>query len=276
MIELTNISKHFGKIIALENINLKVEQGNIVGLIGPNGSGKTTLIKIIVGTLRPTSGSVRVMGLDPIKSRRKIYKRIGYMPQDYALHEDLTARENVEFFAKIYGLKDFKGRVEEVLKFVEIEDRADDPVWSFSGGMKRRVSFAISMVHDPDILFLDEPTAALDPNLRRKFWEYFYNLKSRGKTIFVSSHLMEEAQMCDYLAILYKGKLLAYDTPRNILSLGKFRIKLNIDGREEEFESQNKPENIAELLKKINFESVRSVDFESDNLDSIILNLLRS
>ncbi len=275
LIDINGVGKVFGNIVALENINLSIEGGNIVGLIGPNGSGKTTLIRIIVGTLKPTYGNVRVYGLDPLKNREKIYGKIGYMPQDFALYEDLTARENLEFFARIYGIKDYKKRVDEVLRFVELENRADYPVWSFSGGMKRRVSFAIAIVHNPGILFLDEPTAALDPNLRRKFWEYFGRLKSEGKTIFVSSHLMEEAQMCDRLAILYRGKLLAYDTPRNILTFGKFRIKVKTPEGEETFETANSPDKIAEMLKSLDFKNAEYVDFDYDNLDSILLELLK-
>ncbi|MEO0224136.1 MAG: ABC transporter ATP-binding protein [candidate division WOR-3 bacterium] len=215
MILVNNLTKFYGTFKALDNVSLKIESGTIFGLIGPNGSGKTTFIKLLVGSLKPSYGEIKVFDLEPVKERSKLIKIIGYMPQDFALYEDLSVEENIKFFAKLHSVKDY----EWVIEFAELENKRNVEVYKLSGGLKRRVSFACSIVHNPTLLFLDEPTAALDPHLREKFWNYFLRLKEEGKTIFVSTHLMDEAFKCDLLGLIYKGKMLIVDKPENILKI---------------------------------------------------------
>ena len=198
-------------------VDLSVGRGEVFGLVGPNGAGKTTLIKGLVGALRPSGGTARVMGLNPLEDRAELRQRIGYMPQGPALYEDLTARGNVGFFGAAHRTPDLKKKVDEVMHFTDLLRRADDPVHTFSGGMKRRVSLACALVHRPEVIFLDEPTAAVDPQLRSRFWKTFRELAGEGTTLFISTHLMDEAMLCDRIAILLKGRIIADDTPRSIL-----------------------------------------------------------
>ena len=190
-VETRGLRKTYGgRVEALRGIDLTVGQGEIFGLIGPNGAGKSTLIRTLVGALRPTAGSVAVLGLDPLGDRWELRRRIGYMPQELALYEDLSAWRNVEFFAAAHRSDRVEGMVGEALELVDLLDRAQDPVRTLSGGMKQRVSLACALAHQPDLLFLDEPTSGIDPELRATFWDSFRNLARRGVTVIVSTHLV--------------------------------------------------------------------------------------
>jgi ABC-2 type transport system ATP-binding protein len=169
-IEINNLSKNYGKLKAIKNMDLVVPKGSIYGLVGPNGAGKTTLIKVLVGSLRPSTGLTKVLGLDPLKDKWKLRRKIGYMPQSAALYDDLTARDNIMFFGKAQDVPDLKKKTEEILSFAELNSRADDRVGTFSGGMKKRVSLCCALIHTPEIIFLDEPTAAVDPHLKVQSW----------------------------------------------------------------------------------------------------------
>jgi ABC-2 type transport system ATP-binding protein len=208
-IRVEGLSKRYGKVEALGGVDIRVPEGTVFGLVGPNGAGKTTLIKALVGALRPSGGEVRVLGLEPLKERTELRQQIGYMPQFSALYEDLSARDNVEFFGAAHATPELRKRTAEVLGFTDMTARAKEPVYKLSGGMKRRVSLACALVHRPRILFLDEPTAAVDPNLRSRLWKTFRRLAEGGTTLFVSTHLMDEAMLCDRVAILRRGKIIA-------------------------------------------------------------------
>jgi len=205
-IESQGLSKRFGPIEALRDVALAVPTGQTYGLLGPNGSGKTTLIRLIAGLLRPTAGSLTVLG-ESMPSRR-ILAEIGYMPQTAALYQELTVRENLSFFARIYGVPPVSA-VNEVLELVGLAERAGSPVYTLSGGMRQRTSLACALVHRPCLLLLDEPTVGLDPPLRVAFWQHFHRLNREGVTIIVSSHVMDEAERCDRLLLLRGGRILA-------------------------------------------------------------------
>jgi ABC-2 type transport system ATP-binding protein len=275
-IEINNVSKNYGKFNALKQISLNVPKGCIFGLLGPNGAGKTTLIKAIAGALKPTLGSATVLGLDPLKNRWEIRKKIGYMPQTSSLYGDLSARQNISFFGKAQGIKNLEGEVNRILEFTELSNRADDRVRNFSGGMQKRVSLACALIHQPEILFLDEPTAAVDPHLKLRTWEMFSQLSKRGVTIFVSTHLMDEALKCDVLAILRDGELLTADTPANILAMGKTRLNIQKNGELISKEISSDPSVVLSELKLFGLDpSISKMDIVADNLETILLSLTK-
>lgn len=212
-IEVEGVSFRYGSLKALDNLSMRVPRGISFGLLGPNGAGKTTLIRLLVGLLSARHGSVHVQGQAP--SRRTAHLA-GYMPQQYSLYNELTIAQNVDFFARIYGLRDYAeraNRVAEVLHLVGLLERRSDGITKLSGGMKQRVSLACAIVHNPPLLFLDEPTVGLDPELRVSFWEHFANLNRQGVTIIISSHTMDDAAHCNRLAFLRSGRIIAEGTP---------------------------------------------------------------
>ena len=217
-VHIQKLDKNFGEVKALKSVSLKIETGQIFGLLGANGAGKTTLIRLLIGSTKQSSGHLTVSGYDPTKGKRAIRKLIGYMPQSPALYEDLTPRENIHFFCQAHRIENISQRVDDVIAFVGLSERAHDPVYKFSGGMKQRVSLACALVHQPKMLLLDEPTSGIDPKLREAFWEHFRELTSKGVTIIVSTHQMNEAMYCDRLAILHQGVLLANDPPEQWLT----------------------------------------------------------
>jgi len=213
IVNVSGLKQQFGKLVVLDNIDIDVRKGEILGLLGPSGSGKTTLVKAIIGMLKPTSGKISVLGKEmPTLS---IVDRIGYMAQSDALYDDLNAYANLYFFGELYGMKgsEAKKRAEEVLSLVMLSEHAKRPVRTFSGGMKRRLSLAIALFHNPELLILDEPTVGIDPVLRKQFWDEFKRLKAKGVTIIVTTHVMDEAEHCDRLALIRGGDIIALDTP---------------------------------------------------------------
>jgi ABC-2 type transport system ATP-binding protein len=216
-IAVSNLHHEFGPVTALHGVDLAVDGPRIVGVAGPNGAGKTTLIRILLGLLSPTTGSASVSGTPSLSLGASDRERIGYMPQEEAVYQDLTVRQNVAFFARLYGLDDRAAAVERAIEFVGLEDRADDRVSTLSGGMIRRTSLACALVHDPDVLVLDEPTVGLDPHLRASMWEAFRARRDEGALILLSTHYLGEATRCDDVLFLRNGQVLAFDTPERFL-----------------------------------------------------------
>ncbi len=216
-IEIESLHRSFGKVKAVNGLDLKIPKGCVFGLLGPNGSGKTTTIKMLCRLLRPDSGSAKVLGHD-IKDRSYL-SRTGYMPQETALYDDLSVHDNLRLFAGIHALpkKRFLDREEKVLRTVDLLERKDFPLSDLSGGQKHRISLAAAFIHEPEILFLDEPTVGVDPPLRARFWKNFDDLKEKGVTIVMSTHYMDEARNCDLIGMMREGTLIAYGTPDEIM-----------------------------------------------------------
>jgi ABC-2 type transport system ATP-binding protein len=210
-----DVSVDFGDVHALSNVSLGVPTGSILGVVGPSGAGKTTLIRLFTGALRPTKGHVRVLDEDPRKFRRSTREKIGYVPQLFTLYPDLTAGENVDFVASLYGLLWFRRRrrVREVLKLVDLWDARGRRASKLSGGMQRRLELACALVHEPTLLFLDEPTAGLDPILRGRVWEELRHLRDTGRTLLVTTQYVNEAEECDQIALIGEGELIALASP---------------------------------------------------------------
>jgi ABC-2 type transport system ATP-binding protein len=208
-VEAKGLRKAFGPIRAVDGIDLSLSPGRIYGLLGPNGSGKTTLIRLLTGLAKATSGSAEILGT-PMPNRSAL-ARIGYMPQSEAIYPELSVAENIRFFATLQDARD-RDAIDRTLELVELSDRKSSPALTLSGGMRRRLSLACSLVHDPPVLFLDEPTVGVDPALRVQFWSHFRRLADAGTTIFVASHVMDEADRCDDLLFIRSGKLIARGT----------------------------------------------------------------
>ncbi|MFW6128403.1 MAG: ATP-binding cassette domain-containing protein [Halobacteriota archaeon] len=219
-IVIEDLTKKFGEFTAVDSINFAVNKEEIFGLLGPNGAGKTTVIKILVTLMKPTSGRARVAGYDVVKDSHLVRKNIGIVFQEPTLDVELTARENLDFHARLYGIGRVKReeRIEEVLELVELSDRANEVVKNFSGGMQRRLEIARGLIHFPTVLFLDEPTLGLDVQTRRRIWDYMSEMSKReGITTILTTHYIEEAEkLCDRVAVVDVGKIIAIDTPENL------------------------------------------------------------
>ena len=218
VIEVENLSKLFGDFVAVNQISFQVKAGEIFGFLGANGAGKTTAIKMLIGISSPTSGKAKVAGFDVYKEAESIKKSIGYMSQKFALYDDLTVKENIEFFGGIYGLSKKQIDLKRV-KLVEelgLTEVTNNLVASLPLGWKQKLAFSVSLLHDPKIVFLDEPTGGVDPVTRRQFWEMIYKAAHNGTTIFVTTHYMDEAEYCDRVSIMVNGKIEALDTPKNL------------------------------------------------------------
>ncbi|WP_422122281.1 ABC transporter ATP-binding protein [Planococcus sp. X10-3] len=215
-IRIEGLSKKYGKQEVLKEINLEVDEGRIYGFIGPSGSGKTTLVKMIVGIDSPDTGTVTV--LDKRVPNLKLLQDIGYMAQSDALYPELTGKENLAFFASLFGLKGtaLKKRISYVTNLVQLDDALSKKVAAYSGGMKRRLSLAIALVHDPKLLILDEPTVGIDPELRQSVWQELMELKGQGKTIVLTTHVMDEAAKCEVIALVRNGGILASGSPEEL------------------------------------------------------------
>jgi len=218
-IETRSLARRFARIAALDGFDLSVRIGETFCLLGPNGSGKTTFIRIAAGLLHPSAGHIEVLGQAMPARRAAVIRRIGYMPQAQGLYGDLTVRENMDFFARIFGERSTAKRrrlIAESLALVGLADRAGSLASTLSGGMRQRLSLACTLVHEPELLLLDEPTVGVDPELRRGFWDHFRALNRRGVTIVVSSHVMDEAERCDRLALIRQGRVLAVGSSTRI------------------------------------------------------------
>lgn len=217
-VQITDLVKRFGSFVAVDHVNLNVGRGEVFGFLGPNGAGKSTTIRILCGLLQPTSGSATVGGLDISTQSEAIKQRIGYMSQKFSLYDDLTVEENIDFFSGIYGVPRERRaeRKEYVLRMADIEERRTSLTRLLSGGWKQRLALGCAILHEPPILFLDEPTSGVDPIARRTFWDLIYQLSAGGQTVFVSTHYMDEAEYCHRVALMYRGKVIALGTPAEL------------------------------------------------------------
>ena len=218
VVQTSGLTKKFGSLVAVDHMDLSVNAGEIFGFLGPNGAGKTTTVRILCGLMMPTSGTATVVGHDVVTEPEEVKQRIGYMPQAYGLYDDLTVDENLEFFGSVYRVPrdERRKRADEILQLVRLEEFRKHYAGQLSGGMKRRLSLAVSLIHNPELLILDEPTAGIDPPLRRIFWQYFRELNKRGVTFFINTHYMDEAELCDRLALISYGKLVSLGSPTEL------------------------------------------------------------
>jgi ABC-2 type transport system ATP-binding protein len=217
VIKTRELTKAFAGEVAVNAITLEVPEGSIFGFIGPSGSGKTTTVRLLMGLFEPDSGEVSVLGARPARFTRSDRERIGYLPQLFVLYPDLTIWENMNFAASLYGVPFLRGRrLNQLLDLVELKEDKHKLVRNTSGGMQRRLSLASTLIHNPDLLFLDEPTAGIDPILRKKFWDYFKQLQEKGHTLFITTQYVSEAAYCDFVGVMSEGKLIAVNTPEGL------------------------------------------------------------
>lgn len=221
VIQTVDLVKKYQEFAAINSVSLEVEEGSIFGIVGANGAGKTTLINMLIGSLKPTSGSVKIFGKNPLQNKLYVRKKIGYMPQNDALYEDLTAEETLKFFGNLQKVEDLDKRIKNLVGFLDLNERMNSLVRTFSGGMKKKLSLACAMLHEPQLLFLDEPTAAIDPLLREVIWDSFRELTNRGITIFLSTHSMSEAMKCDTIAALHQGSVILNSNPKEVVKQNK-------------------------------------------------------
>lgn len=217
-IQTDGLTKVFGNFTAVDNISINVKKGDIFGFLGANGAGKTTAMKMLTGLLSPSSGDAKVSGYDVYSESELIKKNIGYMSQKFSLYDDLTPEENIRFYGGIYGLdsKQLSHKRKELIESLELGEVKKKLVGSLPLGWKQKLAFAISIIHEPNIVFLDEPTGGVDPITRRQFWERIYQVAERGVTVFVTTHYMDEAEYCDTVSIMVDGKIEAMDSPDNL------------------------------------------------------------
>ncbi len=273
IVEVRDLVKKYGNLAAVKGVSFDVEEGELFGFLGPNGAGKTTTINILCTLLQPTSGSARINGLDVVANHNEVREKIGLVFQDPSLDERLTARENLEFHAVIYQVSRHqrRERIENVLRMVELYDRMDDRVETYSGGMKRRLEIARGLLHYPKVLFLDEPTIGLDPQTRAHIWTYMHELKKKHNiTVFLTTHYMDEAENCDRIAVIDYGKIIALEPPARLKSL--------VGGDVVEIKTEDDAQARWELQEHWKVELVERGDclcFEVPNGDEFIPNLIR-
>ncbi|MCK5815824.1 MAG: ABC transporter ATP-binding protein [Flavobacteriaceae bacterium] len=218
VIEVENLTKMFGDFKAVDSISFQVKEGEIFGFLGANGAGKTTAMKMLIGISAPTSGKATIAGYDVYENAEDIKKNIGYMSQKFALYDDLTVKENIVFYGGIYGLKRkiIKEKTAQLIEELDLHEVKNQLVASLPLGWKQKLAFSVALIHNPKIIFLDEPTGGVDPITRRQFWEMIYKTANNGTTVFVTTHYMDEAEYCDRVSIMVNGKIEALDTPKKL------------------------------------------------------------
>jgi ABC-2 type transport system ATP-binding protein len=266
MIVTDNLGKQYQDLVALEGLSLEIPQGEIFGLLGPNGAGKTTTIKILTTLARPSRGSARVHGFDVVRQPLEVKRVIGVCPQEINLDRELTAFENLWIYGRLHRMTDLRARIAELLQFGNLEERADSLVRDFSGGMQRRLLILRALVSRPRVLFLDEPTVGLDPQVRRQLWGLIQGFKQEGITIILTTHYIEEAEMlCDRVGVLNRGQLIALDTPRALVAkIGGYVVETLNGGRRQYLVVRDKEEAYARaqteptgvIIRQANLEDV--------------------
>ena len=219
-VQAIDLCRKFGEFMAVDHINFEVRRGEIFGFLGANGAGKTTAIRMLCGLLLPTAGEAYIAGYDVYKDSERIKENIGYMSQKFSLYEDLTVRENIQFYGGIYGLtrKKIAQKTDDLLHYLNLWEQADQLTSALPLGWKQRMALSVALLHDPQIVFLDEPTSGVDPVSRRNFWKLIYQMAEEGKTVFVTTHYMDEAEYCDRVSIMREGKIVELDTPKGLKS----------------------------------------------------------
>jgi ABC-2 type transport system ATP-binding protein len=271
MIEISGLTKNYGKIRAVDNLSLSIKSGEVFGLLGPNGAGKTTTIKLLTTLSRPDSGSCKIDDVDVVKNPLAIKEKIGVVPQENNLDRELTAQENLLIYGMLHRVSDRERKISEALKMVGLWDRKDSVVTGFSGGMKRRLLIARALLPEPSVLFLDEPSIGLDPQIRRQMWEVIRKTRIDGRTVVITTHYIEEAEvLCDRVCILFKGSLIALDTPGNLKSsVGEYIVEfIDADGRlvQDICKSRDEAHEIAKQKKS-------SVTIRKSNLEDVFIKL---
>jgi len=294
-IKIRDINKSYGSLQALADINLDIKKGEFFGLLGPNGAGKSTLIGILGGLVKKDSGSVTVLGKDIIKNYRETKKSLGIVPQEITFDPYFTVRETLEIHSGYFGIKDNDEKIDELLEALSLTDKSEIGPRQLSGGMKRRLLIAKALVHDPEIIVLDEPTAGVDVELRNSLWEYVISLNEEGKTIILTTHYLEEAEaLCDRIAIMNKGKIVKVDSKENLInSIDKKLIKIqfadaahgldeelleidfNLKNNKREIEIETARQDLDKILKKINDLNLEivDIDIESAKLEDVFIKL---
>jgi len=296
VIEVRGLTRRYGSLVAVDHVDFDVAAGEIFGFLGPNGAGKTTTISMLTTLLKPTEGTATVCGYDVVRRQADVRRSIGIVFQDPSLDEHLTAAENLEFHAALYGVPpaERRPRIATVLSMVELEDRADDLVERFSGGMKRRLEMARGLLHTPRVLFLDEPTLGLDPQTRRSIWDHVVRLRGEtGVTVFMTTHYMDEAEVCDRIAVMDHGRIVALDTPDGLRGgvggdvvtavvaegshdLARFArergVTFSSDGNQVRFEVTDGARFIPQLVEDFRG-AIESVSLRRPTLDDVFLKL---
>src|SRR5208337_4902336 len=251
-IEVENLTKRYGDLLAVNGISFNVRKGEVFAFLGPNGAGKTTTVEIIDTIRTPTSGKVRLLGMDVTKKRRAIVPRIGVLPQDFSSFDRITVRETMQYYSRLFFSRARSPRrnadIDGLIELVNLKDKAAEQYKNLSGGLKQRLGIAIALVNDPEVVFLDEPTTGLDPRARREVWEVLLGLKKKGKTIFLTTHYMEEAEiLADTVAIISKGKIIAMGSPGELIESNANYLVLTL---------QSVDEKVFEIVRTMGFEPV--------------------
>jgi len=267
IIEVENLSKKFKENVAVDDISFQVKKGEIFGFLGPNGAGKTTTIRMLTGQLLPSGGAIQVCGIDPTKEEKKLAMKIGVVPEIQNLYSDLNAEQNLKLFADLYSI-DHK-RVKELLEMFKLTDMKE-PVKKLSKGLKQRVLIARALIHNPELLFLDEPTIGLDPNIAKEIRKIIKILKEEGKTVFLTTHYMEEADaLCDRVAIINEGKIIALDSPHELrLKYGKREFIVETDSEIKRYSFEN-----IKALSSLNPKKIRSIHSTEPTLEDVFIAL---
>jgi ABC-2 type transport system ATP-binding protein len=277
MLSLRSVHKHFGQIHAVNDLSLTVSAGEVFGLLGPNGAGKTTTVSMTVGLIQPDEGEITINDAGS-PSDPRVRQTIGVAPQTLALYDELTGRENLRFFGRIQGLsgKQLKQRVDELLDMTGLSDRAGSRAGTYSGGMKRRLNLAVALVHDPDLILLDEPTAGVDPQSRNNLFEAVNKLRDRGKTIIYTTHYMEEAQrLCDRVGIIDRGRLLAMDTVDALIDAhgGMSTVRIERAAGVQTVETDNPAAELTRILADQADDAILNLRVDRPSLESVFLHL---
>ena len=276
VVEAQNLTRMFGEDVAVQSLNLQLPRGTIFGFVGPSGCGKTTTVRMLTGFYKPTSGTLSVLGKAPAEFSKSDREKTGYLTQQFVLYPDLTVWENLNFAASFYGVGIFRRkRLNKLLDFVELAGDKGKLARDLSGGMKRRLSLAAALVHNPELIFLDEPTAGIDPLLRRKFWDYFKELQAEGHTLFITTQYVGEAAYCDLVGVMYEGRLLTIKTPDELRKKAYGGDVIGIRTNEEiRFEHRRQLESMSFVRGKVKIVSDQEIEVIVDDAGTAISLLL--